>query len=229
MISLFSKSLNPGSGPQQPPLQVWGTQPHSRERHNLSGFHILFFCDLFLRFLSQSWQNLHKIPTQSTDYREDGNHSSETPVTYQIFTANTSESLQTAFSPPKTELFSTAQNTHSIGWDKICYGCGWNGQQDRQCTYNVTVWYLHGSLLPWKINSITYLCARACVALLIQHATRMRYIVSSLVTSPNPPNFSTLSHKRHDFREGENVIEHKCTLWFSLQLSSKISFIVRRI
>ena len=49
--------------------------------------------------------------------------------------------------------------------------------------------------------------ACACVALLIQHATRMRHIVVSPVTSLAPPHFSTLPDKGHDFRK--NVTEHK--------------------
>jgi hypothetical protein len=38
---------------------------------------------------------------------------------------------------------------------------------------------------------------RARVALLIQHAMRMRHIVVPLAA----PYFSTLSHKQHDFQE----------------------------
>jgi hypothetical protein len=45
------------------------------------------------------------------------------------------------------------------------------------------------------------------VALFIQHATRMRHIVTSFAV-PLAPYFSTLSHKRHYFR-GKNVIKHK--------------------
>jgi hypothetical protein len=50
---------------------------------------------------------------------------------------------------------------------------------------------------------------RACVraVLLIQHSTRMRHIVTLFVASLAPPYFSTLSHKRRDFRE--KVTEHK--------------------
>jgi hypothetical protein len=47
-----------------------------------------------------------------------------------------------------------------------------------------------------------------CVrALLIQHAMRMRHIVTSFVAPLSPPFFSTLSHKRPDFRKP--VIKHK--------------------
>jgi hypothetical protein len=58
-------------------------------------------------------------------------------------------------------------------------------------------------------------CARACgcayvhVVLLIQHATRMRHIVTSFVDRLGLPHFSTLSHKRHDFRGGGGKTEHK--------------------
>jgi hypothetical protein len=48
------------------------------------------------------------------------------------------------------------------------------------------------------------------VALVIQHAMRMRHV--ACVT---PKNFTTLSKKRHDFR-GKKVIEDKsCVLIFS--------------
>ena len=52
------------------------------------------------------------------------------------------------------------------------------------------------------------------VVFLIQHATRMRHIVTSFVASLAAPHFSTLSHKRHDFRK--KVIEHRmCVFIFS--------------
>jgi hypothetical protein len=51
-----------------------------------------------------------------------------------------------------------------------------------------------------------------CVALGTQYAMRMRYIV--ICGLPSSTNFSTLSHKRYDFRK--KVTEHKmCVLIFS--------------
>ena len=81
------------------------------------------------------------------------------------------------------------------------------------------------SLLPSKSKKYyIFVCVRACarargctcvhVALFIQHATRMRHIVTSFVAPQSPLHFSTLSHKRCDFRK--KVIEHKmCVLIFS--------------
>jgi hypothetical protein len=56
--------------------------------------------------------------------------------------------------------------------------------------------------------------ARACIVLLIQLETRMRHTVTSFLISLTPPNFSTVSHKRREFRK--EVIEYKmCILVFS--------------
>jgi hypothetical protein len=55
-------------------------------------------------------------------------------------------------------------------------------------------------------------CAYVHTALLIQHATRMRHIVTSFVVPRSLPYFSTLSHKRYDF--WEILIEHKTCFRF---------------
>ena len=69
--------------------------------------------------------------------------------------------------------------------------------------------------------------ARARVALLIQHATRMRHTVSSFVTSLAPPYVSTLSHKRHDFRE--KSLNVKRVFLFFIQFLPIRFLILRRI
>ena len=56
-------------------------------------------------------------------------------------------------------------------------------------------------------------CAFARVAVLTRHATLLRHIV--IFASLAPPSFSTLFHKRHDFRK--QVTGHKtCLLIFSI-------------
>jgi len=51
------------------------------------------------------------------------------------------------------------------------------------------------------------------VALVIQHAKRMRLVAWSSVASPAVQCSSTLSHNRHDFR-GKKIIEHKLYVLF---------------
>ena len=55
----------------------------------------------------------------------------------------------------------------------------------------------------------------------------MRHIVLSCLGSLAPPYFSTLPHKRHDFRN--KLLNIKFVFWFSLQLLFKIILNLRRI
>ena len=71
--------------------------------------------------------------------------------------------------------------------------------------------------------SITY-SKRMSVASVFWHANRIRRVMSCI---PALQYFSTLSHKRHDFRK--TSLNIKCVFWFSLQLLSETFRILRRI
>ena len=80
--------------------------------------------------------------------------------------------------------------------------------------------------LQLKTKGITY---SECefVALRMQHATRMRRIILSLLTCPALLYFSTLSHERHDYIY-IYIFETKCVYWLSSQLVSETILILRR-
>jgi len=74
--------------------------------------------------------------------------------------------------------------------------------------------------------STTY-SERMSVALFIQHAKRMRRIVFSSLACMVLPYYSTLSHKRHDFRGEKNTERKMCVLIFSTTMVETF-LIVRR-
>ena len=66
-----------------------------------------------------------------------------------------------------------------------------------------------------------------CVALVIQHLKFMHRILLPSVACLAVPYFSTLSHKRHDFRK--NVVKHKVIFLFSVKFLSETFLVLRRI
>ena len=74
-----------------------------------------------------------------------------------------------------------------------------------------------------KTISITYF---ECVW--IQHAMRMRRVVLSSMACPAVQYFSTLSHKRQDFRRKKKFTEHIMYVLISSRILSETFLILRR-
>jgi hypothetical protein len=99
-------------------------------------------------------------------------------------------------------------------------------EQDTQCTYKRNIeGRSRNHCCRGKAISIRY-SECVFVALVIHHAMRMRHIIFSYVACLAVYIFSTVPHKRHDFRE--KVIEHKICFDFLYNFSQKHFFILRR-
>jgi hypothetical protein len=121
-------------------------------------------------------------------------------------------------------------------------------KQDRQCTYNVTLRRVHEPIVAVNSNKyyilvcvcmLTQACVRACgytnawacacayvhIALLIQHATRRRHIVTSFVAPPSP------KHSSHYLINGAIFGKKSYWIWnvcFHVLYNSSKTFLIQR-
>jgi hypothetical protein len=90
-------------------------------------------------------------------------------------------------------------------------------KHDTQFVYKVTPRSVRVTTVDVEDQNIT-VSECVSVALVIQHAKRMRCIILSLMDYQALPYFFALTHKRHDFRGvgGGGIIECKMCFDFSL-------------
>jgi hypothetical protein len=79
-------------------------------------------------------------------------------------------------------------------------------KQDRQCSYNVTMRHVCATTFTLQKQSVLQLLSVCILDLVIQHAKGIRHIILSSVACPILQHFSTLPHKRHNFRK--LIFEH---------------------
>jgi hypothetical protein len=116
-----------------------------------------------------------------------------------------------------------------VNWRSVDCSC-FNRYEDRQCTDNVNSKSCSCNIC-WRGNAINITYAECVsVALVMQHAKRMRRITLLLVACLALPHFYALFHKRHDFRGGGGKLSNiKCVFWFSLQILLATFLILRII
>ena len=83
-------------------------------------------------------------------------------------------------------------------------------ENDSRCTYNVTLRRIRATIVVVEQQYVLHILS-VSVALGIHHACAILSSLSCLALR----YFSTLSHKRHDFRKKKKIAEHKmCVLIF---------------
>jgi hypothetical protein len=90
----------------------------------------------------------------------------------------------------------------------------------------VTMWHVQVTMFPWKNNTfyILWVCVHSCSS---YPSCKVHLFFTMLCGLALQFFFFTLSQKQHNFQK--NVLNIKCLFLFSLQLTSEISSILRRI
>jgi len=109
----------------------------------------------------------------------------------------------------------------------------WAGRTEYQADGFLFDWVYHWGaftqpILPRKSNVRPARSEWVSVALDIQHAKLTDHIIFAHVACLVVPYFSTLRHKRHDFRGGKKRLNIKRVLWLILQLVPETSLVLRR-
>jgi hypothetical protein len=96
-------------------------------------------------------------------------------------------------------------------------------KQDRRCTYTVTLRRVRAIIFAaekqWEFIHYEWV--------FVTEVLSVKCAILSTVASRALLYFPILSHKRQGFLE-KKIIEHKCLIWFSLQLVSETFIILRR-
>jgi len=100
-------------------------------------------------------------------------------------------------------------------------------RRDGQCTYKCNIKARSRTIFAVEKQEVLHILESVSVALVIQHAKRMRHIILSFVACTAVLHFSTSN--KNDTNLGKCPLNMKCSLWFSVQILSETFLILMRI
>ena len=99
-------------------------------------------------------------------------------------------------------------------------------KQDMQYTYNVTLRRFRATIVVGEKQWVLYNLSVCTCSL--WYPARNAHAPYCHVACPAVQYFSTLSHKRHNFRKKQKLLNTKCVFWFSVQSLFETFFVLRR-